>query len=134
MEARMLRRERGVSLIGTIFVLIVIAMVVIIGLKVVPTMTEYMTVKKAIVVAKAAGSTVPEIRNSFDKQADTGYVDAIGGKDLEIVRTADGSGYEVSFAYEKKIPLVGPVSLVIDYEGSTAPATLGAKRKPAPEQ
>jgi hypothetical protein len=27
---------------------------------------------------------------------------------------------EVSFAYQKKIPLVGPASLLIDYEGSTA--------------
>ncbi len=132
MKARVVNKERGISLIGTIFVLVILALLAMIGLKVVPTVTEYMTIKKAIVVAKSAGSTVPEIRNSFDKQADVGYVDSISAKDLDIEKTADG--FEVSFAYEKKIPLAGPVSLVIDYQGSTAPATLGPKRKSAPDQ
>lgn len=127
MKVGMINKQRGISLIGTIFVLAILAVIALIGLKVVPTVTEYMTIKKAIVVAKA-GNTVPEIRASFDKQADVGYVDSISGKDLDIEKTADG--FEVSFAYEKKIPLFGPVSLAIDYEGSTAPATLGPKRKP----
>lgn len=127
MKARMVNKERGISLIGTILMLIILAMIGVIALKVVPTVTEYMTIKKAIVVAKTSGS-VAEIRRSFDKQADVGYVDSITSKDLDIEKTGDG--FEVSFAYEKKIPLVGPVSLAIDYEGSTAPASLGPKRKP----
>jgi hypothetical protein len=131
MEARG-NRQRGVSLLGTIFVLAILGMLGVIALKVVPTVTEYMTIKKAIVKAKADGTSIPDMRLSFDKQADTGYVDAISGKDLEIVKTADG--FEISFAYEKKIPLVGPVSLAIDYEGSTAPNRLGKQAAAAPDQ
>ena len=127
MKARMVNKERGISLVGTIFVLVILALVAMVALKVVPTVTEFMTIKKAIVMAKA-GNSVAEVRNSFDKQADVGYVDSISGKDLDIEKTPDG--FEVSFAYEKKIPLFGPVSLAIDYEGSTAPASLGPKRKP----
>jgi hypothetical protein len=127
----MVNKERGISLFGTIFVLVILALAAMVALKVVPTVTEYMTIKKAIMVAKA-GSTVQEIRVSFDKQADVGYVDSISAKDLDIEKTAEG--YEISFAYEKKIPLFGPVSLAIDYEGSTAPATLGPKRKSAQDQ
>ena len=117
--------QRGVSLVGLLFLLAILAAVGILALKIVPTVTEYMTIKKAIVIAKASGTSIADIRNSFDKQADTGYVDAITGKDLNIVSTSDG--FEVSFAYEKKIPLVGPASLVLDYEGSTAPGKVGKK-------
>ena len=84
-----------------------------------------MTIRKAIVKAKADGSTIPEIRASFDKQADTAYVESISGKDLDIVRTGDG--FEISFAYEKKIPLFGPASLVLDYAGSTSMTKLPKK-------
>lgn len=133
MEARARNRQRGITLVGLIFILAILAMIGVVALKVVPTVTEFMTVKKAIFAAKAAGSSIPEIRGSFDKQADTGYVDSITGKDLDIVKTADG--FDVSFAYEKKIPLVGPVSLVIDYEGSTSPTKAAkAPKRPALDQ
>lgn len=112
-------RQSGVSLFGLIFILAIIGVIAVLGMKVVPTFTEYLSVKKAIVSAKAAGSTVAEVRSSFDKQAEVGYIDAISGKDLEIVK--NGDGLDVSFAYQKKIPLFGPASLLMDYEGSTAP-------------
>ncbi|MDR3480665.1 MAG: DUF4845 domain-containing protein [Burkholderiaceae bacterium] len=130
MEARAGNTQRGVSLVGLIFILAILGAIGIVALKVVPTVTEFMTIKKSIVAAKATGNSIPEIRNSFDKRADTGYVDSIAGKDLDIVKTADG--FDVSFAYEKKIPLAGPVSLVIDYQGSTSPT--GAPKRAAPDQ
>jgi type II secretory pathway pseudopilin PulG len=118
--------QRGLSLVGLIFVLAILGMIGVLILKIVPTATEYMTVKKAIVQAKAGGTSIPEIRTSFDKQADIGYVSAISGKDLDIVKTAEG--FEISFAYEKKIPLFGPASLVLDYEGTTSPTKLPPKK------
>ena len=45
---------------------------------------------------------------------------AAEGKDLKI--SGRGDQMEVSFAYQKKVPLYGPASLVIDYKGSTAEA------------
>jgi hypothetical protein len=104
-------------LTGLIFILAIISVIAVIGMKVVPTVTEYMAIKKAIVTAKAAGTTPAEVRSSFDKQAEVGYIDSIGSKDLEII--PQNGVMEVSFAYEKRIPLVGPASLLIDYHGST---------------
>lgn len=121
-------KQSGVSLTGLIFILAIVGAIAVLGMKVVPSVTEYMAVKKAIVAAKAAGSTPAEVRTSFDKNADIGYITSISGKDLEI--TQNGGALEVSFAYEKKIPLVGPASLLLDFEGSTAPALAG-KKKPA---
>jgi hypothetical protein len=109
--------QSGLSLFGFIFVIAIIALVAILGLKVVPTVVEYSAIKKAIVTAKAAGDSPREIQSSFDKQRDAGYIESISGKDLEITRGANG--IDVSVAYQKKIGLFGPVSLVIDYAAST---------------
>ena len=118
MHYRSKNEQRGVSLVGLIVVLGVIGMFAVLGMKVVPTVIEYNSIKKAIVSAKAAGSTVHEIQKAFDRQAEVGYIDSIQGKDLDISK--DGNEVEVSFTYEKRIPLFTPVSLVIDYSGTTA--------------
>jgi type II secretory pathway pseudopilin PulG len=110
-------RQNGLTLVGLIFVLAVLGLIAVLAMKVTPTVTEYFSIRKAIVSAKAAGGTVPEVRAAFDRQASVGYIDSIGGKDLEIVR--NGDEIEVSFDYQKKISLFGPVSLLIDYAGST---------------
>lgn len=112
------RGQHGLSLVGFLFVIVIVAVLAVLGLKVVPTVVEFIAVKRAIVNAKANGTTPREIQDSFDKQATTAYIDSITSKDLEIVKTSDG--FEVSVAYQKKIPLVGPASLVLDYAASTS--------------
>lgn len=116
--------EHGFSLGSFLFVIIIVALLAVLGMKVVPTVVEYAAIKKAIVTAKNAGTTPREIQDSFEKQRTTAYIESVTGKDLEIVKT--GEGYDVSVAYQKKIELVGPASLVLDYEATTAG---GAARK-----
>ena len=118
MQIRSKKEQQGITLVGLIFVLLILGGIGVLALKVFPTVSEYMTIKKAIVSAKAAGSTPQEIRSSFDKNADIGYVTSISGKDL-IIQPGD-NGLEVSFDYQKIIPLVGPASLMIEYQGSTS--------------
>ncbi|MBV8635151.1 MAG: DUF4845 domain-containing protein [Burkholderiaceae bacterium] len=125
-------KQRGVSLVGLIFILAILGAIGVLALKVVPTVTEFMAVKKAIGIAKTAGSTIPEIRVSFDKQADVAYITSVQGKDLDIQKTADG--FEVAVSYEKKIPLFGPANLEIDYEASTAPNVVASKKAGAADQ
>jgi type II secretory pathway pseudopilin PulG len=112
------RKQQGITLFGLIVVLAVLGCIGVLVAKVTPTTIEYFSIKKAIASARTAGTTVQEIQNAFNKQAEVGYIDTISGKDLEI--TKDGDNIQISFSYQKKIPLVGPVSLLIDYAGSTA--------------
>lgn len=114
-------RQQGLTLTGLIFVLAIVAVIAVLGMKVVPTAIEYSAIRKAIVSAKAAGTTISEIRAAFNRQANVGYIDAIAGKDLDIVKV-DGETV-VSFAYQKKIPLLGPASLLLEYSGTTAKIT-----------
>lgn len=115
--SRVRRKEQGLSLTGLIVLLAIVGFIAVMAMKVVPTFTEYMSIKKAIASIKAEGGSVPEMRAAFNRQAEVGYIDAIDGKDLTIVKNGDDA--EISFAYQKIIPLVGPVSLMIDYAGST---------------
>ena len=120
MKLQSMTRQRGITLTGLIFILIILALIAMLAMKVVPAVIEYRAISKAIVDAKQAGTTVREIQLSFDKRAEVGYLDAIRGADLEIIKVENE--FEVSFAYEKKIPLFGPASLVLDFNGTTAKA------------
>lgn len=111
-------RQNGLSLVGFIFVIVIVALIAVLGMKVVPTAVEYMAIKKAISNAKASGSTALEIQNAFEKARGPAYIDSVTGKDLEITKTAEG--YDVSVAYQKKIELIGPASLVLDYVATTS--------------
>jgi hypothetical protein len=113
-------KQHGLSLVGFIFVISILALLAVLAMKVIPSVVEYSAIKKAITNAKASGTTAREIQLAFDKQRDAAYIDSVSGKDLEITKTADG--FDVGVAYQRKFPLLGPASLIIDYVVNTGNA------------
>lgn len=111
-------RQRGMSLTGLVVVLALAGLAGVLAMKILPTYSEYRAVSAAIAKAKAAGGTPQEIRAAFDRSAEVNYISSISGRDLTIERV-DGET-EVSFAYDKKIHLAGPASVLLEYSGSTA--------------
>ena len=111
------RRQRGVTLFGLLFWAIVVGFVALVGMKVLPTLNEYFTIKKAVTkIANDNVTTVPEIRAAFDRTASIEYsIQSIKGKDLAV--TKENDKVVISFAYDKEIELVSPVFLLIKYEG-----------------
>ncbi len=114
------QRAQGFSLIGFLCTLIVVGVAGLLALRAGPGVFEYWAVEKALKAAIAVSSTPDELRSTFDKMAAAGFIDAIEGKDLQI--SGRGDSMQASFAYQKKVPLYGPASLVIEYKGSTADA------------
>ena len=110
--------QRGFSLIGFVCTLLVLAAGGLLAMRAGPTLLEYWAVKKAVTAASAVANTPEELRKTFDKLADAGFIDAIAGKDLQV--SGRGKEMTVNFAYEKRIPLIDSVSLLIEYKGSTA--------------
>jgi hypothetical protein len=117
MKLRRPRSQRGVTLFGLMLWAIVVGFVALVAMRVLPTLNEYFTIQKAVSkVAHESNTTVPQIRQAFDKQKEIEYsIQAIGGKDLNI--TKENDVVVVSFAYEKEIELFKPVYLLIKYEG-----------------
>jgi penicillin V acylase-like amidase (Ntn superfamily) len=83
----------------------------------VPTLNEYFTVQRAVEqVARSQPATVAEARAAFDKQKELEYsISSITGKDLII--TKENDKVVVAFAYDKLVPIYGPVYILIKYEG-----------------
>ena len=116
-ELRKARFQRGVTLFGLLFWAIIIGFIALVGLRVLPTLNEYTSIKHAVnKIAASGATTVPEIRTAFDKQVQIEYsIVSITGKDLEITKVNDK--VTIAFAYNKEIELMSPVYLLIKYEG-----------------
>ncbi len=111
------RRQRGLSLVGLIFLGLIAIVLLTIGFKLVPSLIEYLAIDRAVQRSRNEGTTVREIRSAFDRYATIDDIKSVTGKDLDITKDADG--IVISFAYSYSVPLADNVRLVIDYSGST---------------
>ena len=116
-----MKNQRGITMIGMLFVATVVVFAGLLTMKVVPTMLEYQTILKAVKKAGAEATSIPQAQDITSWSKATEWKDqnisSITPKDL-IIEQISG-GYRVSFAYNKEIPLFGPAFLVIKYEGSS---------------
>lgn len=110
-------RQRGLSFIGVVFIGVLAVAVFAIGGQSVPIFIEYFAIKKAAIKAARDGSTVPEIRASFDRAAAIDNIESVSGKDLEVTKRNDK--IVVSFSYSREIALAGPAYLVYRFSDST---------------
>jgi hypothetical protein len=127
MQARSKIRQDGVSLSGLIMVLVVLGVIGVLGMKILPTVTEFLAIKKAINHSKS-GTSPADIRKAFGNTATIENIESIKARDLVIVKSENG--YDISFSYERRIPLFGPAILLLAYEGTTAPNGIVAKKDP----
>jgi hypothetical protein len=109
--------QRGLSLLGLLVFGAIVVFVAMIALKVFPTYTEYLAIQRAVQTAREQPNPAA-IRSAFDRAAAIDDITSINGRDLEIA-PAPGGGHHVAFGYEKRVPLFGPASLLIDYRGDT---------------
>jgi uncharacterized membrane protein YhiD involved in acid resistance len=111
------RRQRGISIVGLIFFGLIVVVLLLIGAKLVPAVTEYIAIERAIQKIKNEGTTVAQIREAFDRHAVIDDIKSISSKDLDI--TKDNDRVVISYAYAYQIQLLDNVRLVIDFAGTT---------------
>ena len=110
-------RQRGITLFGLMFWAVLIGFGGYLLIRTLPTVNEYYTIQKAVDnIARQQLTTVGEVRGAFEKQKQLEYsISAIGGKDLLISKENDR--IVIAFAYDKLVPVMGPVYILIKYEG-----------------
>jgi len=108
--------QRGMTLIGLLFVGGLVAVTGVIAAQVVPTVIEYQTILKTVNKAKE-GNTVPEVRMIFDRAASIDAISSITAKDLDVTKEDDK--VVVRFAYQREFHLVGPAYLTLKYSGQS---------------
>jgi hypothetical protein len=113
--------QSGLTLTGLLFTGMLIVLVAALGMKVVPEVIEYTKIVKDIKAVSQDPSlrqaSASDVRMSYQRHAIVDQITAITQQDIDISR--NGDRLVLSFAYTKKIPLFGPVSLLIDFEAST---------------
>ncbi|MCE2908973.1 MAG: DUF4845 domain-containing protein [Betaproteobacteria bacterium] len=114
-------RQRGLTLFGLLFWALIIGFAGYMVVRVLPTVTEYLTIQRAVdKIAAEQPATVAEVRAAFDRQKEVEYsINAISGKDLQV--TKENDRVVLAFAYDKEIPVMGPVYILIKYEGRSKP-------------
>ena len=118
---RSLQRQRGIGFIGLMFIFAVAAVVLLLGLKLVPVYLEFFSVKK-VVAAMAKGEevksgTVTDIRKSFDRRAAIDNIQAVSGDDLEI--TKEGGETVVVATWQHRVGLFTGYTLLVDFSVSS---------------
>lgn len=109
--------QRGVTLFGLMFWALLIGFGAYLVIRVFPTVNEYLTIQSTVEkIARGNPTTVAEARLAFDKQKDIEYsISSISGKDLIVTKEDDK--VVVAYAYDKLVPIWGPVYILIKYEG-----------------
>ena len=93
--AQLKNNQRGLSMIGFLFVAVVLIFVAMLAMKLVPAYIEFFSVKK-ILAAMGQDSSLrsksnAEIRSDFSKRADASYVEVVQPSDLTIERSSAGT-------------------------------------------
>lgn len=111
------RLQRGISLFGLMFWAIAIGFAGYVAVITLPTVNEYLTIQRTVQkIAASNPTTVAEARAAFNRQKDVEYsIASISAEDLVI--TKENDRVVISFAYDKELALMGPVYLLLKYEG-----------------
>ncbi len=114
----MRHRQRGVTFIGWMFLLVPIGVLVYAGIRLTPLYLEYMNIARTLSQVKTEfdgnGPTASSIRNSIEKHFDIEDVKTINVKDIVI--QSQGRSLAVSATYDAAVDLFGNIGLVVKFD------------------
>jgi Domain of unknown function (DUF4845) len=117
----MFRRQRGVTFIGWLFLLIPVAIVGYMGIRLAPIYLNYMrvahSVEQTAIEMKTddvATLTPLLIRATLSKHFDIESISFPDVKDVSVTR--DGSGWTIEAKFEDSAPLFGNISMTVDFD------------------
>jgi Domain of unknown function (DUF4845) len=113
-------QQRGVGFVGLLIILAILIFFAVLGMRVAPAVMEFMTIQKTVkrIANEQPAATPQEWRSAFDRFAQIDSMPSVTGKDLIVEKTTQGA--RIAFAYDKKIPLFGPASLLLEFKGSSS--------------
>jgi Tfp pilus assembly protein PilE len=110
------KTQSGVTLSGFIVVVALVLVIALVAFRTIPSYIEYYTVTKAVegAIADSKNLTPQEIKRNFDRRIAADYVDSVRTSDLEVSK--EGNQVVATVSWQKKLPLVANVSLLLDFE------------------
>ena len=100
-------RQRGITVIGMLILIIAIAFVALIAMKVVPMYIQYYTIKSTVESIRKepqlAQMSAQDIHNAIQKRFDIGYVDKIAARDLKLRNERNGRVLDLVYQDEREL-------------------------------
>lgn len=111
-------RQRGVTAIGWLILLIPFAIIIYACIRLLPLYLNYMDVARSLSELQseyqAGGATPDSIRSSLQKHFDVDGLDYPAVKDISITRS--GRGWRIEAAYYDQAPLFGGITLQVAFD------------------
>ncbi len=112
-------RQRGMTFLGILLIIIVVGAWVYAGIRLVPKYLEY--VRVAATLEKVSdefesnpGSTEFMLRKAIERHFDIEMVTAIDSNDIEIKK--EGGSFTMRANYEETVPLVSNISFLLTFD------------------
>lgn len=115
-----MRKQRGVTMIGWICLLVPMAIVLYAGIRIGPVYYNYYKIlaamEKTATELKSDEALTPKtIQTALEKRFDTGYVENINAReDVEV--TKGDNGWEMTIDYDANEPLFGNLSMTVNFK------------------
>lgn len=113
-----LQKQRGLSLIGFVFLAAIVGFVMFTAFRCVPAWTEYFSLKKVLQATAnefSVDAQGPAVRASFNRRAQIDDL-PVKGTDLDIRK--DNGRMSLAVEYQRKVPVVGNMSLLFDFDAA----------------
>jgi hypothetical protein len=114
--------QRGISIVGFLFVSAVLVTVAMVGFRVMPAIIEYYSVQRALAESlqdiRDPASSIADVRAAFGRRADAGYIESVRASDLEITR--DKNQVVARVEWTRRLHLVANASLLLEFEASAS--------------
>jgi hypothetical protein len=115
----MLGRQRGMTLIGILIIVIVVGAWVYCGIRLAPKYLEYMRVASTLDKVREEfesnpGSTEFMLRKAVERHFDIEMVTVIDASDIEIKK--DGGAFTMRANYEDTVPLAYNISFLVTFD------------------
>ncbi len=115
--------QRGLALSSLLMWSMIIVVAALFIMKVIPAYVENRTIQHALEEIsrkpEMQDAGPAEIKEAFSKYATVNNISSVTPEDLDIVKQ-EGRGPVLSVKYQAKVPLVANVSLVFDFNASSA--------------
>lgn len=114
-----MRNQRGLSLLGFMFVLVLVLFVTYIGIKLVPIYLNHMSVTsevKAVASEPGSANKPPNtIRRDLIRRMDVSYVDYVEPQHITIER---GDGVQLIVEYQVQQHLIGNIDALMQFRSA----------------
>ena len=120
MDMTIRARQRGLTMLGFLFVAAVVLVIALISFRVIPAYIEYFSVQKALegALADSKDLTKADIRKLVDRRIGADYIDSVNASDIDVVKA--GNVTTVSVGWQTKLHLVGNASLLLDFDATAS--------------